>query len=301
MSSGHKALSLTPEDAKKIIAAEMHVGHINCNFQMNQYVYKRNKSGNHILSLNKMWQKLVLAARIIAAVDVPEDVCVVSSNEIGHRAIIKFSKFVGTISISGRFSPGSLTNHIQSGYKEPRVIIITDPTIDHQAVREASYVNIPIIALCNTNTPLKYIDVAIPCNNSSAKSIGLAWWMLAREVLRLRGTLSRSEPWEVMPDLFFFREDAEIEKQESDEQERKKRHAQTDDSPNAMAMDDNYNQDADQNMYQDNMDPNLGAADDWAVNKDSPAAGATDWAEDTGAGDTGDWAAEATAGQTWGT
>jgi small subunit ribosomal protein SAe len=39
-------------------------------------------------------------------------------------------------------------------------------------------------------------------------------WFLAREVLRLRGTQPRNEPWEIMPDLFFFRDHEEAAKEE---------------------------------------------------------------------------------------
>merc|ERR1712035_275656 len=55
---------------------------------------------------------------------------------------------------------------------------------------------------------------AIPCNNKGHHSVGLMWWMLAREVLRMRGTISREHPWEVMPDLYFYREPEDIEKEE---------------------------------------------------------------------------------------
>ncbi len=51
-----------------------------------------------------------------------------------------------------------------------------------------------------------YVDIAIPCNNNSIQSVGLVWWLLAREVLRLRGTIPRGEAWNIMPDLYFYRD-----------------------------------------------------------------------------------------------
>merc|ERR1711953_416249 len=219
MSNGISALELKADDARKILAAKMHLGSNNCNYQMNQYVFKRQNAGSHVFDISKMWEKITLAARIIAAIDNPADVCIVSSKDIGQRATIKCAKFIGATSNNGRFSPGTFTNHSQAGFREPRLIIVTDPTVDHQAVREASYVNIPVIGLCDADTTTKYIDVVIPCNNKGIHSVGLVYWLLAREVQRLRGDLSRSEEWSVMPDLFFYRNLEEIKKQEEAEAE----------------------------------------------------------------------------------
>ena len=72
--------------------------------------------------------------------------------------------------------------------------------------------NIPVIAFCNTDSQLRHVDVAIPCNNKGAHSVGLMWWMLAREVLRMRGSISRQIPWETMPDLYFYRDPEEVTK-----------------------------------------------------------------------------------------
>ena len=48
------------------------------------------------------------------------------------------------------------------------------------------------------------------------------WWLLAREVLRLRGTIPRTpDGWNVMVDMFFYRDPEEVEKQQQEEAQAK--------------------------------------------------------------------------------
>lgn len=272
------AFNPTEDDISKMLQAQVHIGSKKCESQMETYVWKRRDDGIHLINIGKTWEKLVLAARIIAPI-APEDVVVISSRTYGHRAVLKFAANTGVHAIAGRFTPGAFTNYITRSFKEPRLIVVTDPRVDHQAIREASYVNIPVIAFCDTDAPLKHVDVAIPANNKGKHSIGLVWWLLCREVLRLKGTVPRTpEGWNIMVDMFFYRDPDEVEKDLADGLAAKDAAAE----PQGTT--------------------------DWNVVGEATGAlavaqeGGLDWSAepgDTAAGGT-DWAADAPAGTSWG-
>ncbi|RKF63504.1 40S ribosomal protein S0 [Erysiphe neolycopersici] len=277
----------TTQDIEMLLSAQCHIGAKNLQVHMDGYLWKTRPDGVNIINIGKTWEKIVLAARIIAAIDNPADICVISARSYGQRAVLKFAAHTGAVAIAGRFTPGNFTNYITRSFKEPRLIVVTDPRTDAQAIKEASYVNIPVIALCDTDSPTEFVDVAIPTNNKGRHAVGLIWWMLAREVLRLRGSLAtRETEWDVMVDLYFYRDPETEENKEAIEEKAPEVDAGT--SINDTAA-----------FAVGNSDWEVSAATNSAfVGATSAATGAAAGISWDGAADGGDWGA-GTAGE-WG-
>ncbi|RCI00729.1 structural constituent of ribosome, partial [Rhizopus stolonifer] len=176
-------LEPTEEDIRLLLAASCHLGTQNVDSKMKSYVFTRRPD-----------------ARMLVTVKNPQDIYIISSGVKGFRPAAKLAHYVGAKSNQGRFVPGTLTNSLQ----EPLVLVCLDPFIDFQAIKESSYCNVPVIAFCNSHSSLRFVDMAIPCNNIGTYSIGVMAWLLARTILRLRGQLSYTEPWSVIPDMFFY-------------------------------------------------------------------------------------------------
>lgn len=221
-------------DIKMMLLADVHLTTPKSEPGMRTYLYgKTEKTGDQdnqsmdrgtvcsLINLQKSWDKLVLAARVLAAVEDPKAIYCVGQRNYAQRPIIKFAQYIGATPLSGRFTPGQLTNQITKQFVEPKVMLIADPRTDSQAVKESSYVNIPVIALCGADAPLNFVDICIPCNNRQVKSLGLVFWLLAREVLRLRGTITRTAEWNVKVDLFFHKTEKDLEAQLAEEEAKK--------------------------------------------------------------------------------
>jgi len=265
-------LKPSEQDVMKLLAAQVHIGRRKCHTNIKRYIWKRRQDGVHIINLEKTWAKLVLAARILVTVRDPADVAVMSTRTFGQRGAIKFAHYTGATPMVGKWVPGTFTNpRNKRAFTEPRVLIVDDPNTCFAALRETSYTGIPVIALMGTDNNSRFVDCGIPCNNRGKYSIGLMFWLLTREVLRMRGKSDydciRQQPWKESVDLFFYRDADEIKKQ----QDRKERKARRKAAREAAKMADYGGQQQTNNMdyaqpvdeYQDDQQqPAGGYADD---------------------------------------
>merc|ERR1711939_947045 len=204
--SGAQELTTREKDLLRLLHSESHLGNTNYHRSMERFVNHITPEGVPVFKVEETLNKIRLAARLIAGQSNLEDVICVSSRDLGQRAVIKFATFTGCSATSNaRWTPGVLTNHNTKQFKEPRLMVVVDTYADRKAIIEASYMNIPVIALTNSDSSLQYVDVAIPCNNKSTHSISMIFWLLAREVRVLNGQLRKDEEWDTKVDLFYYK------------------------------------------------------------------------------------------------
>ncbi|KAL1314550.1 hypothetical protein AAHE18_16G196200 [Arachis hypogaea] len=205
-----RQLSQKEQDIQMMLAAEVHLGTKNCNFQMERYVFKRRND----VSFGSRYSLLFNGFSIFSSIYL--FVCRFA-RPYGQRAVLKFSQYTGANAIARRNTLGTFTNQMQTSYNEPRLLILTDPRTDHQPIKEGALGNILTIAFCDTDSSMRYVDVGIPANNKGKHSIGCLFWLLGRMVLQMRGTIHPGLKWDVMVDLFFYREAEEAKQQEEEE------------------------------------------------------------------------------------
>lgn len=172
----------------KYLAAGLHIGTQQKTKDMEKYIYRVRADGLHVLDVKSSNNKIIVAAKLLSKYD-PDEVLVVSTRQYGQAPVKKFGEVTGTKTIPGRFIPGTLTNPQYSKFIEPKILVVTDPRADSQAVIEAKQNNIPVVALCDTENLLCNVDVTIPVNNKGRKAIALVYWLLARQILRERGDI----------------------------------------------------------------------------------------------------------------
>lgn len=171
---------------EEYLAAGIHIGTQQKSKDMKRFIYRVRGDGLYILDIRETDDRIKTAARFLSQYEAPK-ILVVTSRQYGQYPARKFAETIGGTAATGRFIPGMLTNQNLNGYMEPEVVVVTDPIGDSQAIKEAVQCGIPIVALCDTNNMTSYIDLVIPTNNKGRKALSMVYYLLTREILRIRG------------------------------------------------------------------------------------------------------------------
>lgn len=78
---------------------------------------------------------------------------------------------------------------VRSMRKPPGLLIIVDPSKESIAVAEARKLNIPIMALVDTNCDPDPIDYVIPCNDDAQRSVKLILETLANAIIDVKNEM----------------------------------------------------------------------------------------------------------------
>ncbi|KLK88824.1 30S ribosomal protein S2 [Methanoculleus sediminis] len=178
---------------EEYLAAGVHIGTQQKSKDMMKFIYRVRGDGLYILDIQATDERIKTAAKFLAQYE-PSKILVVTSRQYGQYPAKKFADAVGGMAVIGRFIPGMLTNQRLNKYIEPDVVVVTDPIGDSQAINEAVQAGIPIVALCDTNNMTKYVDVVIPTNNKGRKALSVIYYLLTKELLRLRGVATSLTP-----------------------------------------------------------------------------------------------------------
>lgn len=159
---------------------------------MKKFIYKIREDGLYLLDFKTIDSRIRVAANMIARHEAKE-VVITASRIYAIVAAQKFAEIIDANFIKGRVTPGIFTNPNRQDFMEPKLILISDSRNEKQAIKEASKVNMPIIALSDTDNSTKFIDLVIPSNNRGRRSLAFIYFLLAREVLKARGSIKSDE------------------------------------------------------------------------------------------------------------
>ncbi|MBD3195504.1 MAG: 30S ribosomal protein S2 [Candidatus Lokiarchaeota archaeon] len=196
------------EETKQLyLSCGIHIGTklISGDFKERGWLFRATNYGLYVIDLTQTEERIKIAAKFLSKyVEEGSDKVIVSSvRRYGKEPVRKFCEALGCRAIVDRFIPGSLTNpNIGTYIKDASVVVIVDPHADKVILREAKLARIPVVSLFDTDDNLKGIDLAIPANNRGKKALGLAFWILAREILLELGKIASEDDFPYSLDDF---------------------------------------------------------------------------------------------------
>ncbi|MBD3210232.1 30S ribosomal protein S2 [Candidatus Micrarchaeota archaeon] len=207
-----------PVKQEVFLEAGAHIGTKIRTNDMRNFIFKRRDDGLFILDLRQSAERLLNAAKLISKYE-PGEVYIVASRIYSGNPATRFAKITGVNVIRGRFTPGTMTNMSYKGFAEPKLLLVCDPKGEKEALLESSKTGVPVIGFCDSDNETKFIDLIVPINNKGKRSLALAFYILAREIMMIKGDIKSYDefPYQVQ----YFEQMIEEEEEKPKEEEAK--------------------------------------------------------------------------------
>lgn len=153
---------------------------------MKPFVYRRRADGLAIFNTDVIDEKIKEGADFLKTFN-PEDVILVCKRQAGWKAAKMFGDATGIRVFAQKYPAGILTNTDLPDFFENELTIITDHWVDKNALNDTLKVHKKVLMICDTNNFSKGADHFIIGNNKSAKSIGIIYYLLAKEYCKEKG------------------------------------------------------------------------------------------------------------------
>ncbi len=161
------------------LKSSIHLGTRVITPDMKSFVYKRRADGLAVFNTNVLDDKLREAGDYLAQYS-PEEIVVVCKREAGWKAAKLFGELFNIRTFTKKYPAGSLTNPNLADFFEANLVLICDPWLDKNALKDANDIKINVMAVCDTNNFTQGIDFITPGNNKSAKSLGMVFYLLTK-------------------------------------------------------------------------------------------------------------------------
>jgi small subunit ribosomal protein S2 len=164
---------------KQLLEAGAHFGHVTKKYNPNMSEYiNEERNGVHIINLHKTLDKINDSCSFITKIVSGGDILFVGTKAQAKEAVKEEAERCSM----------PYVNENWSGIKDmkPAALLIVDTNAENAAVREARTLNIPVIAIADTNCDPDDSDYIIPANDDALRSVKLILGTLADTILEAK-------------------------------------------------------------------------------------------------------------------
>ncbi len=177
---------------EEYLTSGVHIGTKFKNGYSEKFVHRCRADGLKIINTELVDERLKILINMLSKYE-PTDFAVMGRRENAKKPVTMFSKVVGCDSFTNRYLPGKLTNASLEDFREYKVVIVCDPLTDKNILNEAFEQGVFTVAFCDSNNRTNKLDLVVPINNKGKRSLGLAFYLLAKHYLVNKGIVKEKD------------------------------------------------------------------------------------------------------------